>query len=197
MNPLKKGVNKIAWALGLRWLLSQARGVAEGKHGPGLQGAYLWSIGKKRYTSLALGVVAGVLAAFGVTEAATYAATAAGVLMSLGLVDDSWRAPCAPSWLREVAWYRWLEAHAELVTGLFAFVAGTGGLLEMCGDDCATAARVLLVVAAIGVHLGLLPQAWRSRPPQLEYAGIAINAHDVSDVKALLEARRNGNGSRG
>lgn len=192
---LKKGANKIALALGIKWLLAQVRAVAEGKYGPGAQNAYLWTIGKKRWWSVAMGTITAVLAAFGLNEWAAGAGVVAGVLMSAGVLDSSWRAPGAPDWLKQFAWYRWTEAHAEVVTGAFAFLLAPGGYFEVfChGPRCDRFALVLLIIAAMGVHLGLLPAAWRARPPQLEVGGITVNPKDVAavkDMRATLRAQR-------
>ena len=99
-------IKSLLMRLGLRWLGTQCREMAEGKQGPALQKAYLWMIGKKRIIGGVFAVVTVALAAAGQPElAAILTGTVAAVFTSAGFIDANWREEprLDSAWLRSSA----------------------------------------------------------------------------------------------
>ena len=101
----------IALKLGLAWLGSWIRGVAEGKQGTRLQAWYLALQGLKTWTGLILGAATAVMVYL--TEPVLLdwvTGTLAALLLSAGLLDKAWRTP--PVKVTESKAYRYAREHA-------------------------------------------------------------------------------------
>lgn len=178
-------IKRLAMKLGLRWLGTQCREIAEGKQGPGPQKAYLWLIGKKRPIGLFLGCVTAALVALDQNTAVEFVTgTLAAAFLSGGFIDANWReVPKLDS-----VWLRILREHAMDVSALLgalslAFaqcVPSTVALLSRLHLTCEQATAALVVLSAVLAHLGVSATAQASAPPALGVPGSGFPAPDPS-----------------
>ena len=164
-------IRKIALKLGLAWLGSWIRGVAEGKQGTRLQAWYLALQGLKTWTGLILGAATAVMVYL--TEPVLLdwvTGTLAALLLSAGLLDKAWRTP--PVKVTESKAYRYAREHA-LDIGAAITVASSyliacddqiAGYLLRVGLTCAGGIRILGCVGAVLAWLGL--EATSAEPPK-------------------------------
>jgi hypothetical protein len=163
-------VRKVAFALGIKYVMGQIRAAADGKLGPGPMKAYWTAAGAKTVTGLVLALVAAVALALGSPQVAETVGVVAGFAISAGLVDKAWRTTI-PEWLFASALYHWLAAHAALLSSAFSLawvLLQAGGHLGMLhGGWAEWGPRLCIVVGAVCTQLGLLDAGWRSAPPAL------------------------------
>lgn len=151
--------NKL-FEMGARWLLGGVlREVAEGKRGPKLQNAYLWLQGRKTVTGFVLAVMTGAVLALAPEQTALIngLGTLAGVAVSAGLLDKTWRNAQPPAWASEAL-------HAVVASGpaVAIGVALLGRVLPGGWGD-----RLDLVCLAVGQATAFLG-AYMAEPPKLE-----------------------------
>lgn len=168
LEALSRGIQYLAKALsgfvGLDWVLARIRDAAEGRLGQGAKAAYWFLAGAKTWSGFGLAIAAGAFEAIGEHQWAVWVGAAAGVLISAGLVDKAWRADI-PAVIAQSGLYRFLAGNSAGLSALLA--TAFAGLEHMAATDphYAVAAKVVLALAALGVQLGLVDAAWRSKPP--------------------------------
>lgn len=159
--------------LGLGFVAREIRNAAEGKHGPAAQKVYTSLEGSKTGIGFLLAVLCAVLVGLGNTGAEAYAAgTIGGFLMSVGLIDKSWRS-APPAW-KQTQLYFFASEHAHDIAAVFGIATawvsscdpGTTETLARVGLTCSSAALVLFVVSVALVQLGLMAEAKLSIPPR-------------------------------
>jgi hypothetical protein len=166
MNGL---VRKLAAKIGLSFLLGQIRAAAEGRLGKTDAAKERWKtwywrlVGAKTYTGLALAVACAVSLALGYDQSATVIGTVGAFLVSIGLIDRSWRTDL-PAWLSGSATYRFLANNATSLTLLVGALYSM--FLTSTEPWAATAQTITLGVGAALVQIGLMDSAWSKPAPE-------------------------------
>lgn len=162
----------IAMKLGLRWLGSFCREVADGKKGPGPQRLYVSLIGKKRVIGLLLALLtAGLIGAGQVAAAAFVTGPLAAIFVAAGFADDRWRQiPKLDS-----PWLRLARAHAFDIAAVFAIVSAAlttcqprvAAYLAAVHLTCQGGSAILAGFSAVLAQLGINAEAQAATPPAL------------------------------
>lgn len=164
MNGL---IRKLIKSLGMKWLTGQVRAAAEGKLGPKWEAVYWGLAGRKRWISLAVGILAGATALAGYTHVAGAIAAVATAGFSLGFVDANWRTEAEADWLKDSRLWKLLATNAPTITaGLVLVLGWLQGSTCTLGEWCRYGS-ILVTVAGMGlVQVGVVDAAWNASPPQ-------------------------------
>ena len=165
--------------LGLGFVAREIRNAAEGKHGLAVQKVYLFAQGKKTSLGFLLAVVCGVLVGLGNSGAEVWTSgTLAGLLLSVGLLDKSWRSGPPESWKQTRLYLFASERSHDIAAALgMASLAvsacdpGTSAVLARFYLTCSSAALLLFVLSVVLVQLGLMAEAKLALPPKVAARG--------------------------
>ncbi len=164
MNRL---IRKLIKAIGMRWLTGQVRAAAEGRLGPRWEAIYWRLAGKKRWISLALGILAGATALAGYLHVAEAIAAVATMGLSLGFVDANWRSAAQQSWLKDSWPWKLLANNAPVITTCLLLMLGwLQGTSCTLGEWCAHGSILVTIVGASLVQIGVVDAAWNAPAPQ-------------------------------
>ena len=165
MNFLEKPIRKVAYALGVKFLVAMIKDAAEGKYGPKWKGLYWALAGLKRHIAVLLGLIAVVCASLGVLDVAAYVGLAGAFLYSVGLLDAGWRDVRALDVLPDNRVYRFLASNAATITTGLATAAAFVDAGHCGHYDCQLLMQILVGTGAGLAYLGCADAAWRARPP--------------------------------
>lgn len=156
-------VAKTAVKLGVSMLLGKIRDAAHGDLGPVWKARYDAASKLAPSTGLVLSLVTVGLVAAGQNDLAVYVGSAAGVLISAGIVNAAYLTEI-PLGLRYNAVYEKLVSWAPTTTVL---LTAFWGALEASGDPRIAKWRIYAAIAdAIALKLGLVTAALNARGPK-------------------------------
>lgn len=161
---IRKLVGSIARRVGLSTFASYMRKMADGDLGPKWKAFYWWTVGKKTLWGAISSSACVALLALGMTgpEAViTGVVGAAG--LSAGFLDKGWRNEL-PASIMDSRTYQLLAKYSGEITLGFgaAWMAVQRG---ECLGSCHVDSVVLIILAAIGAHFGLVDATWKAAAP--------------------------------
>lgn len=170
MKLINDAIRGIGLKLGISYVLGEIRAAAEGKRGETWLHRYTAAAAAAQYTGFVLGIAAIVAEWAGARDIAIGIVSAAGVLVTAGLLNSGWQTP-TPKFVTESEPYVWLAHHSALLASACATVAGLFEVPGVCHYldasrfPCATVQAWFGLVTLLLGSLKLLDASWRAAPP--------------------------------